>query len=472
MLKKFQNKLFRRNFLQVIATLFGATALNRNLFAQTNKPNIVFILADDLGYGDLSCYGQQDFNTPHIDSIAKDGLKFLQAYSNSASCTPTRVALITGRYQMRLKVGTEEPLQSDSPKDAGLSPEHPTMPGQLKKIGYSTTLIGKWHLGNLPNFGPLKSGYDNFYGVFSGTTDYFKHDSKSSTPLYEQEVAIDRQGYITNLFGDRAVETINRHAQNKTPFFMSVHFNAPHYPWEGPNDEAESKRIKALIHRDGGNLKVFASMVQSMDENVGKILKALSDKGLSDNTIVIFTSDNGGERFSRTWPFSGMKNELLEGGLRIPSIIKWPGKISPDQTTQQVSISMDWMPTLLAATGGFADPAYPPDGENLLPQILNTKTPIKERKLFWRFKVASQRAIRDGDYKYLQIANNEFLFNVVEDQRERANLKDRHKDIFDRLKNEWSNWNLSMLNERERPATFTNAGRGMADHYGVVNNPK
>jgi len=466
-----QSTFTRRRFIQ--ATAAGSVALaglgfSRESRGQAVKPNIVFILADDLGYADVSCYGQRDYTTPNVDRLAIEGLKFTQGYSNSASCSPTRTGLITGRYQMRLPVGLEEPINATTPKGVGLPPGHPTLPSLLKKSGYGTTLVGKWHLGFLPDYSPLKSGYDRFFGIFGGAADYFNHGSKSSDPLFEQEVPVDRAGYMTNLLGDRAVQTIGGYARSKEPFLLSLHFTAPHWPWEGPDDEAESKRIKSLFHRDGGTQKTYMAMMQSLDSNIGRVLQALDVHGLSANTIVIFTSDNGGERFSNIWPFTGMKGELLEGGLRIPAIVRWPGRVATGSVSEQVMISMDWMPTLLAAAGVQPDPAYPPDGDNLLPTLTGRGSP-HPRKLFWRYYGGGQRAVRDRDWKYLQIAGNEFLFDIVQDPRERANLKDRRKDIFDRLKSDWEAWNSTMLPERTRPVTYGNPGNFVADHYGVTN---
>jgi arylsulfatase A-like enzyme len=281
-------------------------------------------------------------------------------------------------------------------------------------------------------------------------------------------VPVDRVGYMTNLLGDRAVQTIEGYARSKEPFLLSLHFTAPHWPWEGPDDEAESKRITNLFHRDGGTQKTYMAMMQSLDSNIGRVLQVLDGRGLSANTIVIFTSDNGGERFSKIWPFTGMKGELLEGGLRIPAIVRWPGRVAAGSVSEQVMISMDWMPTLLALAGTQPDPAYPPDGENLLPVVTGRASP-HPRKLFWRYYAGGQRAVRDHDWKYLQIAGNEFLFDIVQDPRERANLKDRRKDIFDRLKSDWEAWNSMMLAERTRPVTYGNPGNFVADHYGVMN---
>ena len=472
-----QSAISRRRFVQTTAASSLALAgigLGRPTWAQSTKPNIIFIMADDLGYADVSCYGQRDYTTPNIDRLAIEGLKFTQAYANSAVCSATRTALITGRYQYRLPVGLEEPINASSPKNIGLPPSHPTLPSLLKKAGYGTTLVGKWHLGFLPDFSPLKSGYDRFFGIFGGAADYFNHGADAlrtgteSSQLHEQEVPVERHGYMTNLLGDRAVQTVEGYAKSKEPFLMSLHFTAPHWPWEGPDDEAESKRIRNIFHRDGGTQKTYATMVQSLDVNIGRVLQALDASGLASNTVVVFTSDNGGERFSKTWPFSGMKTELLEGGLRIPAIVRWPGRIAAGSVSEQVMVTMDWVPTLLAAAGTSPDAAYPSDGDDLGPIVTGRAVP-HPRKLYWRYKAGSQRAIRDGDWKYLRIAGNEFLFDVVKDPRERANLKDRQKDVFDRLKSDWEAWNATMLPERPRPATYGNPGNFLADHYGVTN---
>ena len=466
----------RRRFVQAAAAgaiVLAGPGFTRQSRAQAGKPNILFIMADDFGYADAGCYGQRYYKTPHIDALADGGLKFMQAYANSAVCSPTRLALITGRYQYHLPIGLEEPLFFMSPKNIGLAPDHPTLPSLLKKAGYATALVGKWHLGEGPDYGPLKSGYDQFYGVLGGSADYFNHgadvarQAPLSSQLYDQDTPLDRPGYLTDLLGDRAVQSIAGYAKSKQPFLLSLHFTAPHWPWEGPGDEAESKRIKNLHHTDGGSQETFKAMVQSMDANIGKVLQALESNGLTQNTIVIFSSDNGGERFSDNGPFTGAKSELLEGGLRIPAIVRWPGRITPGSVSQQVTITMDWMPTLLAAAGGQADPAYPMEGESLMPALTGNPAP-HPRKLFWRYTSHAQRAVRDGDWKYLLINGNEFLFDVARDPRERANLKERHKDVFDRLKADWEAWNAMLLPVSKAPS-YRMPGNLFADHYGVVN---
>ena len=419
-------------------------------------------MADDLGFADVGCYGRPGIRTPNIDGLAAKGVRFLQAYANSAVCSATRTALITGRYQDRLSVGLDEPLVR---RDVGLPPDVPTLPSLLKRAGYSTTLVGKWHLGLLPQYGPLKSGYDHFYGIRRGAADYYTH----SNDLWDDDVRVDQVGYLTDLLGSHAVNVVNDRARSGRPFLLSLHFTAPHWPWEVPGDESESKRLigHALVDFDGGSQKTYELMIEDLDRQVGRVVDAIHANGIAENTIVIFTSDNGGERFADTWPFTGRKTELLEGGLRIPAILSWPARIPQGQTTNQVGISMDWLPTLLAAAGAHPDPAFPPDGIDLLP-VLAANATLVERKLFWRYKANAQRAARHGDYKFLKILDNTFLFNVVEDPMERANLKQRHKDIYDRLEAEWYAWNASMLPEIDESYTDNFTGDELADHIGTL----
>ena len=431
------------------------------------SPNIVFIMADDLGYADISCCGRRDYTTPNIDRIAERGLRFTQAYANSAVCSATRLALITGRYQYRLPLGLEEPLAGKT--DVGLPPEHPTLPSLLRDAGHATALIGKWHLGMLPRFGPLQSGYDQFWGFRTGTLDYYTHRNARDEPdLWDGDVAIEQNGYMTDLLGDRAIDTLEQYARRGRPFLLSLHFNAPHWPWEAPGDRAESERLRGtrLRHYDGGSQATYARMVQAMDHQIGRVLQTLDVHGLSGNTIVIFTSDNGGERFSDTWPFTGVKTELLEGGLRVPALVCWPDRVPAGRSSDQVMITMDWFPTLLEAAGAAPDPAYPPDGISLMPVLTGQRVP-EPRKLFWRYKTNAQQAARDGDFKYLKIRDNTFLFDVVRDPRERANLKRRHKDVFDRMVADWNAWNGTMLPQVADSFGEVFTAAELADHIGA-----
>lgn len=436
------------------------------------KPNFLFIMADDLGYADLSCYGRREYETPVLDGLAAQGLKFNHGYANSAVCSATRVGLITGRYQYRLRVGLEEPLGN---RELGLDPDHPTMPSLLKQAGYHTALVGKWHLGWLPRFGPTLSGYDEFWGCRGGGVDYFTHNVNGQPDLWDGDVQVEEVGYMTDLLADRAIEYLDsRAAEADRPWLLSLHFTAPHWPWEA-NDakgRAESARIASgdtvegqldITHFDGGDMETYAGMVTSLDTNIGRVLARLAELGMEQDTVVVFTSDNGGERFSDNWPFKGIKTELLEGGMRVPLIVKWPGLTLPGTETDVPALSMDFLPTFLSAAGTSPHPDYPSDGMDLRPVLAGGTLP--ERTLFWRFWAKDQKAARRGNFKYLSIAGEEYLFDVVADPLERANLKNRRPEIFEGLKAAFHTWNEGMLNVPEaRSYRFT--PRELADHFG------
>jgi arylsulfatase A-like enzyme len=460
----FTGRMTRRTALaSVVGTAALAAGTRVLAHSPGRKPNILFIMADDLGYADLSCYGRREYRTPVLDRLAAQGMLFTHAYANSAVCTATRVGLITGRYQYRTPIGLQEPLAF---QDVGLEPEHPTLPSLLRNAGYATTLLGKWHLGNLPKYGPLKSGYDEFWGLRGGGVDYFRHGFGGNHDLWDGPTQVQESGYLTDLLAEKTMLTLERRQQDGRPFFISLHFTAPHWPWEANNEEgrAESERIAASsdpiahLHYDGGSLDTYAGMVKSMDANIGKVLAKLVELGMDRDTVVVFTSDNGGERFSDTWPFTGKKTELLEGGMRIPAIVRWPGVVAAGSTSDVPIMSMDWLPTFLAAGGGMPDPAYPLDGSDITPALRGGNLP--ERTLYWRFAHKNQRAARRGALKYLKMNDNEFLFDVVTDPLERANLKDRRPQDFAALRDAWVSWDATMLND---PNAFS-AGNG-ADHW-------
>jgi len=426
------------------------------------RPNIVFLLADDLGYADLGCYGRQ-FATPRLDSLARGGALFTQAYASSCVCSATRVALMTGREPGRYRIGLDEPLAFDHEETIGLPTDIPTLPSLLRKLGYRTSLFGKWHLGKPPKFGPLKSGYDRFFGMYSGYSFYFGHGRDDPSPIIDGERILTDHGYLTDLLADKAIEELQGGARERRPMFLSLHFNAVHWPWEGPADAHRSAAIKSPVHRDGGSIETYRAMLDSLDSNVGRVLDALQSLGLADDTIVIFSSDNGGERFSDVWPLTGMKGELLEGGIRVPVLMRWPGRIAAGLRTDQLAVTADWLPTLLAAAGGAPDPKYPSDGENLLP-VLTGAAPAHSRTLYWRYKSNDQAAVRDGRWKYLRLGGREHLFDIETDPRERAELREVHPDQFDRLKNLYSAWNANML-PYPADARSYDVRTGTADRY-------
>jgi arylsulfatase A-like enzyme len=403
------------------------------------RPSFVFILADDLGYADLGCYGGRSQCSPNLDRMALEGLRFTDGYSNSPVCSPTRFALATGRWQYRLRGAADEPIASRIGRgrpDLGLPASHPTLASLLRDAGYATALVGKWHLGFAPHFGPLKSGYQEFFGPMSGGVDYFTHrDSAGKHDLYEGEEEVQREGYMTDLLSERAVQFVRR--QKGKPFLLSLHYTAPHWPWETRDDAEESKRISSLPHLDGGSVQTYLTMIRQMDEGIGRVLAALEETGAAENTLVVFTSDNGGERFSDNWPLVGGKMDLLEGGIRVPYIARWPARLAKGRINRRLAITMDWTATLLAAAGVAPHPDYPLDGVDLLAEE-------KPRTLYWRMKFRDQKAVRSGPWKYLSIEGNEFLFDLSKDPRERANMRYREPAHLENLKVEYEKWEATM----------------------------
>ena len=403
------------------------------------KPNFIFILADDLGYADLGCYGGRSPCSPNLDRMASEGLRFTNGYANSPVCSPTRFALATGRWQYRLRGAADEPIASRIGRghpELGLPASHPTLASLLRDAGYATALIGKWHLGFPPHFGPLKSGYQEFFGPMSGGVDYFRHcDSTGRHDLYEGEEEVHREGYMTDLLSDRAVAFVKR--QKGRPFLLSLHYTAPHWPWETRDDAEESARISNIVHLDGGSVQTYLTMIRQMDEGIGRVLAAIDDVGARENTFVVFTSDNGGERFSDSWPLVGGKMDLLEGGIRVPYIARWPARVPKDRTTARLAITMDWTATFLSAAGVDPHPGYPMDGIDLLKEE-------KPRNLYWRMKFREQKAVRSGSWKYLSIDGNEFLYDLARDPRERANMRQRDPARFERMREEFSKWEAGL----------------------------
>jgi arylsulfatase A-like enzyme len=443
------SKVTRREFLNSAAATSALVAGARiGVSSQAPRPNVLFILADDLGYGDLSCYGRPDYQTPVLDGLARQGVKLTSAYAAGPVCTPTRCAFVTGRYPQRTEVGLHEPLTARD-RDNGLPADRPTIAALLKANGYDTALIGKWHLGWKPEFGPNRHGFDEFFGILSGAGDYFTHGSSDSggADLWENLEPIQRVGYLTDILSDRAVAFITR--RRTKPFYLSLHYTAPHSPWEGPEDEA----IGHTTHGEGpmingGSLKIYASMVKSMDTGIGRVLDGLRRARLDRNTLVIFTSDNGGERYSYNWPFSFQKFYLWEGGIRVPAIVRWSGTIPAGRISDQPVITMDWTATILAATGTAPDPASPLDGEDVLPVCKGTRPPY-DRTLFWRTQ--ARAAARVGNLKYLNESGNEYLFDLSLDPGEKNDLRGSQGDMFERIRAQYQKWNAQMLPRRPSP---------------------
>ncbi|MFF0589907.1 sulfatase [Streptomyces sp. NPDC003781] len=413
------------------------------------RPNFLFILGDDLGWADLSCYGAPHIKTPHLDRLAAQGVRFTQAYSGSATCSPTRFSLYTGRYPGRTEGGLAEPIGNRS---QGLDPGHPTLASLLKRAGYATALIGKWHCGWLPDHSPTKSGWDEFFGNFGGALEYFsKLGQLGEYDLYEGDATYKDLRYYTTVLTERAVEYVGR--DHDRPWLLNLNFTTPHWPWLTEYDEDTGAAIAdevrsgnvlgALLHNDGGSVEKYREMVENLDASVGKVLAALRRSGQEENTVVVFASDNGGERFSYQWPLSGGKSELLEGGIRVPTVLRWPARVDGRQVSHEPVYSPDWTATLLELGGARPDPAYPLDGQSLAGYLLRGRE-LPERDLFWR--VRGNRALRRGDWKYYQDAQGrDHLYDLSADAREQADLAADRPELLAELKAAWERTDRELL---------------------------
>jgi arylsulfatase A-like enzyme len=413
------------------------------------RPNILFVLGDDLGWADLSSYGAPHIRTPHLDRLASQGVRFTDGYSGSATCSPTRFSLYTGRHPGRTKGGLAEPLGH---RTQGLDPDHPTLASLLKRAGYATALIGKWHCGWLPDHSPTKSGWDEFFGNFGGALEYFsKLGQLGEYDLYEGDATYKDLRYYTTVLTERAVEYVSR--DHDRPWLLNLNFTTPHWPWLTEDDEEKGAEIAARIrsgnvlgalrHDDGGSVEKYREMVEDLDASVGRVLAALRRSGQEENTLVVFASDNGGERFSYQWPLSGGKGELLEGGIRIPTVLRWPAGVDARQVSHVPVYSPDWTATLLKLGGARPDPAYPLDGHSLAGYLLRGER-APERDLFWR--VRGNRALRRGGWKYYRDADGrDHLFDLAADAREQADLAAERPELLAALRAAWEKVDGTLL---------------------------
>ncbi|QEV64800.1 twin-arginine translocation pathway signal protein [Streptomyces spectabilis] len=412
------------------------------------RPNILFVLGDDLGWADLSSYGSPHIRTPHLDRLARQGVRFTQAYSGSATCSPTRFSLYTGRFPGRTKGGLAEPIAD---KSVGLEPTHPTLASLLRDAGYATALIGKWHCGYLPDYSPTRSGWDEFFGNFGGALEYYsKLGLGGEYDLYEGDATHKDLRYYTRILTERASDYVRR--EHDRPWLLNLNFTTPHWPWIADGDTEASaevvRRIKAgdrgaLRHQDGGSIAKYTEMVQDLDRSIGHVLHALKKSGQERDTLVFFASDNGGERFSYNWPLSGNKGSLREGGIRVPTILRWPARLDGGQVSEEPVYTPDWTATLLELAGARPDPARPLDGTSLARYLLRGTEP-GERDLFWR--VRGERALRRGPWKYYRGKGGaDQLFHLGRDQREQADLARREPALLAELRTAWERTDAGLL---------------------------
>jgi arylsulfatase A-like enzyme len=419
----------------------------------SERPNILFIMADDLGYGDLACYGAPDVRTPNIDRLAREGVRMTDFYANGPTCSPTRYAFMTGQYQQR---GGLEYALFYQEMDAGLPPDGRTVGKYLQQSGYATALIGKWHLGYNKDRAPNRQGFDHFFGLLGGNHDYFRHVDKLGYPdLFLNEEPVGRPGeYSTDLFTDAAIDYLRE--RKSQPFFLYLSYNAPHFPFQGPND-ADLDIRPNTAGWSAGTRERYINMVERLDEGVGKVLAELEKLGLSSNTLVVFTSDNGGDPRGRNLPLRGIKGSVWEGGIRVPCIARLPGRIKPGSTSGQVGITMDWTSSLVSLAGVAARDL---DGIDILPILAGERTNV-HRTLFWRRVpepvrkgVGSWRAVREGPWKLVQDPDRKpALFNLANDISETADLADKNPDLVAHLLLALDRWEASL--PAENPPAYS-----------------
>ena len=427
------------------AAVLGPT-LHVDGAAPARRPNIIFMLADDLGYGDLTCYGGPDIKSPHIDRLAREGVRFSDAYANSPLCSPTRAAIVTGRYQQRLGYGCEDYMGGGCP---GLRPdEHPTIAMYLKAAGYKTACYGKWNVGGVENITPNAHGFDHWVGLHHNF-NYFTHraerDPDGPSHLYEDGRTIDEPGYITDLLADRAIRYIE--SAGPEPFFIYIPWQVPHNPLQAPDDDPGAKP-----HAGGpAGRHVYVKMVERLDYQVGCIMAALKRKGIDGNTLVMLTSDNGGQRAARNLPLKGRKAQLFEGGIRVPFVMRWPGVIPEGHVTSQMAITHDVSATIVGLAGARVPKEHGLDGVDLMPYATGQRKADTGRTLFWRSQdtdcrrwtsVTRSKAIREGDWKYQHDVwrGKEYLHNLREDMAEERNLLAEQPIIAERLKKKLAAW--------------------------------
>lgn len=427
----------RRQFLGSLAATAAAQPARR--------PNVILFLSDDMGYADIGCYGAKDIRTPNIDKLAREGVKLTDCYSNGAVCTPTRCALMTGRYQQRYGKGLEWALMPTD-KNVGLLPTHTTLPRLLKNAGYRTAIYGKWHLGRETEFNPIRHGFDEYYGLTGGNVDmYSKEDRFKNYDLYEglEKAPKDPAAYVTKSIANRAEKFIDTNKAN--PFFLYVPFNAVHWPFQAPNRPDSVRTLKDWFV--GTREDEYKAMLEAMDAAIGQVLAAVDRNGLAKDTLVIFTNDNGGERLSDNGVFRHHKASLWEGGIRVPAILRWPGKLPKGKVSAQPAMSMDLTATIAAATATPSAPKEPFDGIDLMP-VLTGKKPVQERDLFWRINRpnARVRAVRSGKWKLVMDGGIHNLYDLTTDPGETRDLYPAHQDIAESLKKKLAAWEAQFPN--------------------------
>lgn len=447
-------------WIGVVIGVVPAVPVRAERVERRPRPNIVLVLADDLGYGDVGFQGGKDIPTPNLDALARGGVRFTNAYVSCPVCSPTRAGLLTGRYQQRFghEFNPGPPAVADP--EFGLPLGQRTLPEYLGKLGYRTGMVGKWHLGLKPKFHPTQRGFVEFFGFLHGSHEYFDPRGRQGDPISRGTEPVDEKEYLTDAFTREAVAFIARHKDE--PFFLYLAYNAVHSPMEAP-----PKYLDRFPNLEGKR-RTYAAMLSALDDGIGAVLKALRDARLDSETILFFLSDNGGPpevNASRNDPLRGAKGQVYEGGIRVPFVMWWPGRLPQGRTYDRPVICLDVLPTAVAAAGGEADLPTKLDGVNLLPFVTGQRSDAPHDALYWR--MGRQWAIRKGDWKLLQpVGGERQLYNLADDIREQNDLAAQQPQRVRELQGLYDAWNATLAAPAWRdgrvqpPATRPGPGAG------------
>lgn len=446
---RMQDPINRRGFMAMVgAGALGALlpqARGETPAGRPRKPNVLLILIDDVGWADIGCYGCKDIPTPNLDAMARGGVRFTNAYVSAPLCSPTRAGLVTGRYQQRF--GHEFNPGGGGVNlgfEFGLPLSETTIADCLKKAGYATGMVGKWHLGQAPKYQPTARGFDEFFGFLGGAHPYFAAEgagkARAGNPIMRGKERIEEKEYLTDAFTREACAFIDRHKGE--PFFLYLPYNAAHAPMQAPQ-----KYLDKFAHIADERRRTHAAMMSCMDDGIGKVMARLKEDGLDESTLVLFVSDNGGPTRSTTsgnGPLRGYKAQVYEGGIRVPMIVRWPGRVPAGKVYDEPASSLDFFATAAAAAGADVTAERPLDGVNLVPYLDGKKAGPPHEYLFWR--MGQQSAVRKGNWKLVKIgAQPPALYDLATDIGESKDLAGEKPDVRDPLTKALAEWDKQLV---------------------------
>jgi len=433
------------------ATSLALLAAPAQAASEPPKPNILILLADDLGYADLGVQGAKDIPTPNIDSLAHNGVRFTSGYVSSAMCSPSRAGLITGRSQSRFghDINWDPGWPVDPSDTRGLPLTETTLGDQLKAAGYHTGVIGKWHLGEAPPFHPNRRGFDEFFGFIGGGHNYPTGSYRDSPPLNHYNTLLERNGqpqpatpgYLTTVLGEESAAFIHRNKEK--PWLLYTAFNAPHTPLQ-----ATPELLERVQHITDEKRRTYAAMIVGLDDAVGTILNQLREDGLEERTLIFFLSDNGGTTENNTSsnkPLRGRKGQMFEGGIRVPFLAQWKGVLPAGKTYDRPVSSMDILPTALALAGANSIASQPLDGVDLMPYLTGEKSGDPHEMLFWRLAERNIWAVRSGDDKLVKQGEKITLHDLANDTGEARDLAGKLPEVQAKLQKAFDEWHATLI---------------------------